>query len=56
MPVYSYECKCGLNLSVTRSIHDDEENPVCECGKVMQRVFYAPPTIFKGNGFYKTDK
>ena len=56
MPIYSYECKCGETKLVTRSMHDKEENPVCDCGEVMKRVFYAPPITFKGSGFYKTDR
>jgi putative FmdB family regulatory protein len=56
MPVYSFACKCGETISVSRSIHDEIEPQICKCGKEMSKVFAAPPTIFKGKGFYRTDR
>lgn len=56
MPCYEFICDCGENLVVEKSIHEEIETPTCKCGLVMRRVFFAPPTHFKGNGFYRTDK
>lgn len=57
MPVYDFKCtKCTETRTESISIHD--ENPVvtCKCGAEMRKVFGSPPVIFRGNGFYKTDK
>lgn len=56
MPVYEYYCVCGIQFSVERSIHDAEVNPTCNCGEQMKRSFFAAPIVFKGSGFYRTDK
>lgn len=57
MPVYDFKCtECTETRTESISIHD--ENPVvtCKCGAEMRKVFGSPPVIFRGNGFYKTDK
>ncbi|MGA0852899.1 MAG: FmdB family zinc ribbon protein [Candidatus Nanopelagicaceae bacterium] len=55
---YEYKCpSCSTTLSVERSIHAEASNPSClPCGEVMNRVWSAPPVIFNGSGFYKTDQ
>ena len=54
--IYSFKCKCGLQVEVERSIHDDLIAPVCtDCHETMSRVWDTPAITFKGAGFYKTD-
>jgi len=56
VPVYSYRCrKCDVTRDVTHDITVDKLI-LCDVGHGMVRVFSAVPTIFKGSGFYKTDK
>lgn len=56
MPIYSYYCVCGVDYKIERSIHESETNPTCVCGQVMKRSYGVQSIIFKGSGFYKTDK
>lgn len=58
MPNYSYTCKqCKLNLTFNRSINDVEEVPLCPvCEVNMFRDYTWGTTVFKGKGFYNTDK
>ena len=55
---YEYECpNCGNILLVIRSIHDIELEYECpQCSSTLNRKWEAPPTHFKGSGFYSTDK
>jgi len=60
MPLY-YEYQCqGCNRTVTlRRLRSqrDWRLPKCdECGGSLQRVISKPGVIFKGHGFYSTDK
>jgi len=54
---YVYKCLgCSEVLEVTRSIHDNEEVPICPaCGLLTQRLWEPTPVAFKGGGFYSTD-
>ena len=56
MPVYAYRCdKCDVTRDVSHDMHVDKL-VVCDQGHGMTKQFAAVPTIFKGSGFYKTDK
>lgn len=55
MPTYEYRCTAGHQYE-KREGFDAPAKQKCEkCGKAASRVIFAPPIVFKGNGFYKTD-
>lgn len=57
MPVYDFKCpKCEETRTQTLSIHENDFKAVCKCGEQMRKIFTPPPIMFRGNGFYKTDK
>ncbi len=57
MPTYEYACEsCGKRYE-KREGFDAPARQKCQfCGKTKaQRMLFAPPVVFKGSGFYKTD-
>jgi putative FmdB family regulatory protein len=57
MPVYQYICTgCNKEFELRQSFHDESivECPDCNC--VARRIFSVTPVIFKGSGFYSTDR
>ena len=58
MPTYSYECKsCKHNFDVFQSMKDEPLKTCPKCGKAVRRLINGGGgIIFKGNGFYVTDK
>jgi len=58
MPTYEYECKsCAHNFEVFQSMSDEPLKNCPECGKEVRRlIFGGAGVIFKGSGFYVTDK
>jgi putative FmdB family regulatory protein len=58
MPTYEYECKsCGYAFEVFQSMKDDPLKDCPECGKEVRRIINGGSgVIFKGSGFYVTDK
>jgi putative FmdB family regulatory protein len=55
VPTYEYRCSAGHQYE-KREGFDAPAKQKCEkCGKAASRVIFAPPIVFKGNGFYKTD-
>lgn len=56
MPTYEYACEsCGKRYE-KREGFDAPARQKCQfCGKTANRVLFAPPVVFKGSGFYKTD-
>ena len=58
MPTYEYECKsCKYNFDVFQSIKDDPVKICPKCGKEVRRLINGGTgIIFKGGGFYVTDK
>jgi putative FmdB family regulatory protein len=58
MPTYEYECKkCGHRFEVFQSMSDEPIKKCPECGKQVRRlVSGGAGVIFKGSGFYVTDK
>jgi len=56
MPVYEYEClRCSSTFEVKRGFHETGGNLCPKCGTEGRRIYFAPPLIFKGPGFYVTD-
>ena len=58
MPTYEYECKsCGHNFEVFQSMSEEPLKDCSECGGEIRRlIFGGTGVIFKGSGFYVTDK
>jgi putative FmdB family regulatory protein len=58
MPTYEYECKsCGHIFDVFQNMSDDPVKVCPECGKEVRRLIKGGTgVIFKGSGFYVTDK
>jgi putative FmdB family regulatory protein len=58
MPTYEYECKsCGHNFDAFQNIKDEPLKTCPKCGKELRRLINGGTgVIFKGGGFYATDK
>ena len=58
MPTYEYECKkCSYNFEVFQSMSEEPVKDCPKCGKEVRRlIFGGAGVIFKGSGFYVTDK
>jgi putative FmdB family regulatory protein len=58
MPTYEYECKsCSHTFEVFQSMNDQPLKDCPKCGKEVRRlIFGGAGVIFKGSGFYVTDK
>jgi putative FmdB family regulatory protein len=58
MPTYEYKCKeCEHSFEVFQSMKDDPLSICPECGGPVRRVLSGGAgVIFKGQGFYVTDK
>jgi putative FmdB family regulatory protein len=58
MPTYEYECKsCGHTFEAFQSMSDEPIKACPECGSDIRRlIFGGTGVIFKGSGFYVTDK
>jgi putative FmdB family regulatory protein len=58
MPTYEYECKsCGHTFEAFQSMKDDPLKICPQCGREVRRLIHGGTgVIFKGSGFYVTDK
>jgi putative FmdB family regulatory protein len=58
MASYDYRCDdCDIKVTVTRSISESDPGYTCEkCGKSLMRIYTMSSPVFKGSGFYRTDK
>jgi len=58
MPTYEYECKsCSHSFEVFQSMSEQPIKNCPQCGKEVRRlIFGGTGVIFKGSGFYVTDK
>jgi putative FmdB family regulatory protein len=58
MPTYEYECKsCGHTFDVFQSMNDEPLKICPVCGRDVRRLINGGSgIIFKGSGFYVTDK
>jgi len=56
LPTYAYRCEhCGNQYEKREGFDAPARQKCPQCGKQAQRVLFAPPIVFKGSGFYKTD-
>jgi putative FmdB family regulatory protein len=56
VPTYEYACNACGNRFELRQGFDSKPKAKCpQCGKIAPRMLSAPPILFKGTGFYKTD-
>ncbi|GMO30236.1 MAG: hypothetical protein LBG79_03880 [Spirochaetaceae bacterium] len=58
MPTYEYQCQnCGNQFEAFQSMKDEPLTSCPECGGGVKRVVSGGAgVIFKGSGFYTTDK
>jgi putative FmdB family regulatory protein len=58
MPTYEYKCKeCEHSFEAFQSMKDEPLSTCPECGGAVRRVLSGGAgVIFKGQGFYVTDK
>jgi len=58
MPTYEYECReCSHSFEAFQSMSDEPLRDCPKCGKEVRRlIFGGSGVIFKGSGFYVTDK
>ena len=58
MPTYGYECtSCGHTFDAFQSMKDEPLKKCPKCGKKIRRLINGGTgVIFKGGGFYVTDK
>jgi putative FmdB family regulatory protein len=58
MPTYEYECKsCGYLFEFFQTMREDPLTICPKCGKEVRRLINGGSgIIFKGSGFYVTDK
>jgi len=56
VPTYEYACEsCGKRYEKREGFDAPARQKCRHCGKTANRVLFAPPIVFKGSGFYKTD-
>ncbi len=55
MPTYDYQCEAGHQYEKREPFGSPPQQPCEECGEVARRLFSAPPVVFKGSGWYKTE-
>jgi putative FmdB family regulatory protein len=57
MPIYEYRClSCHHEFEVRQKFSDDPIKKCPQCGKPVRKKIGAPGIMFKGSGFYVTDK
>ncbi|MDR1239927.1 MAG: zinc ribbon domain-containing protein [Treponema sp.] len=58
MPTYEYECKsCGHTFEAFQRMSDEPLRDCPQCGREVRRLINGGTgVIFKGSGFYVTDK
>lgn len=55
MPTYEYRCTAGHQYEKRESFDAPAKQKCERCRRQAARLLSAPPIVFKGSGFYKTD-
>lgn len=55
MPTYEYRCAAGHQYEKREGFDAPAKQKCQKCAKQASRLLFAPPVVFKGGGFYKTD-
>lgn len=56
MPVYHFVCEeCDAETTVVHGFLEDHPSK-CACGGKLRHKFIVPNVIYRGSGFYSTDK
>jgi len=56
LPTYEYRCEsCGNQYEKREGFSAPSRQKCPRCSKTANRILHAPPIVFKGSGFYKTD-
>jgi len=55
VPTYEYRCATGHQYEKREGFDAPAKQKCQKCAKQASRLLFAPPVVFKGNGFYKTD-
>jgi len=57
MPTYEYKCSnCLFVFDLRRSMKDDSSVVCPKCGSPVKQIFSSVPVLFKGGGFYSTER
>ena len=57
MPIYTFRCrKCNQDIEVTHSFYEPHPVKHKGCGGRLVRKFQPPEIVYKGSGFFHTDK
>ena len=57
MPIYKYKCKdCDIEIELKQHMLDDPIKVCPACDGELIRVIQIPSVIYRGTGFYSTDK
>jgi putative FmdB family regulatory protein len=57
MPTYEYNCRlCGETLEVFQAFKDKPLKRHDACGGELRKVLHARGIVFKGSGFYATER
>jgi len=56
LPIYEYRCQKGHQYERWESFGAPPEQSCPHCGGPSRRLLSLPAVIFKGPGFYSTDK
>ena len=49
--IYEFECSCGKKVVVDWPMERCSERPICECGKIMARIWGTPHLKFIGRNW-----
>jgi len=55
LPTYEYRCENGHQYEKREGFDAPAKQKCPTCKAVASRLLFAPPVVFKGSGFYKTD-